>query len=268
RVLIGEIYLPVQQLMTYYGRDLTGAHLPFNFLLLQCAWNAQSIAQVLSDYQRALPQGAWPNWVLGNHDNARIATRIGLRQARVAAMLLLTLPGTLTMYYGEEIGMTNAPISPDQVLDNAEKNEPGLGLGRDPERTPMPWDGSASAGFTTGAPWLPLGDDYKTVNVAALGQDPRSILQLYRKLIGLRRGRPTLVNGKVQSVAAENGVLRFVRIGSNDRILVLLNMGMDVAQITLDGGTVLASTSLDREGETVSGTLEMKSSDGLAIDLP
>jgi alpha-glucosidase len=254
--------------MTYYGLDLKGANLPFNFQLLQCGWSADAVAQAISDYHGAIPEGAWPNWVLGNHDQPRIATRVGPRQARVAVMLLLTLPGTLTMYYGEEIGMTNVPIAAGKVQDPAEKNEPGLGLGRDPERTPMPWDGTASAGFTTGAPWLPLGDDYKTVNVAALGQDPRSILQLYRKLIGLRRGRPTLVNGKLQSVAAENGVLRFVRIGTNDRILVLLNMGMDVAQITLDGGTVLASTGLDREGETVSGTLDLKSGDGLAIDLP
>src|SRR6201987_4660420 len=128
RVLIGEIYLPVEQLMTYYGTGLQGAHLPFNFLLLQSAWSAEAIAQIISDYDRALPQGAWPNWVLGNHDNTRIATRIGSRQALVAAMLLLTLPGTLTMYYGEELGMTNVPIPPEEVQDPAEKNEPGIGM--------------------------------------------------------------------------------------------------------------------------------------------
>ena len=109
RVLIGEIYLPVAQLMTYYGKHLEGANLPFNFHLLQCAWSADAIAQVIGDYDRALPEGAWPNWVLGNHDQPRIASRVGKQQARVAAMLLFTLPGTLTMYYGEEIGMTNVP---------------------------------------------------------------------------------------------------------------------------------------------------------------
>ena len=95
RVLIGEIYLPVQQLMTYYGTGLKGANLPFNFLLLQSAWRADAIAQIISEYHDALPLGAWPNWVLGNHDNTRIAARIGHRQAWVAAVLLLTLPGTL-----------------------------------------------------------------------------------------------------------------------------------------------------------------------------
>jgi alpha-glucosidase len=267
RVLIGEIYLPVQQLMTYYGRDLTGAHLPFNFLLLQCAWNAQSIAQVLSDYQRALPQGAWPNWVLGNHDNARIATRIGLRQVRVAAMLLLTLPGTLTMYYGEEIGMTNAPISPDQVLDNAEKNEPGLGLGRDPERTPMPWDGSTTGGFTTGWPWLPLGDKHAIVNVAAMEQNSDSILHLYRKLIDLRRNRKSLVNAALSEVSTEKNVLRYMRVEEGERLLVLLNIGLDPITLSIESGIILASTSLDRDGERITSSVQINAAEGLVIEL-
>jgi alpha-glucosidase len=96
--------------------------------------------------------------------------------------MLLMMPGTLTMYYGEQIGMTNVRIPPDEVRDPAEKNEPGLGLGHDPERTPMRWDGSASAGFTTGRPWLPIGTDHAQVNVVALEQNEASILHLYRKL--------------------------------------------------------------------------------------
>ena len=152
RVLIGEIYLPVPQLMAYYGKDSGGTQLPFNFQLLQTAWTAEALARAISEYSNALPAGAWPNWVLGNHDNIRIATRVGSHQARLAAMLLLSLPGTITLYYGEEIGMTNVPISPDLVQDPAEKNEPGIGLGRDPERSPMPWDSSPLAGFTTGRP--------------------------------------------------------------------------------------------------------------------
>jgi alpha-glucosidase len=267
RVLIGEIYLPVEQLMTYYGKDLRGANLPFNFLLLQSAWSADAIAQIISEYDDALPAGAWPNWVLGNHDNTRIATRIGSRQARIAAMLLLTLPGTLTMYYGEEIGMTNAPISPDKVQDPAEKNEPGLGLGRDPERTPMQWDSSASAGFTTGRPWLPIGTDYAEVNVVALEQHEASILHLYRKLIDLRRRRRTLIDGRMQSVSADKSVLRYERRGEGDRILMLLNMCMDPVRITIESGTILASTYFNRDGQKVSGVVEMKAAEGLVIDM-
>jgi alpha-glucosidase len=226
------------------------------------------MAQIISEYHSALPTGAWPNWVLGNHDNTRIATRIGSRQAWIAAMLLLTLPGTLTMYYGEEIGMTNVPIPPDEVQDPAEKNEPGLGVGRDPERTPMLWNGSASAGFTTGRPWLPIGADHEEVNVAALErQDGASILHLYRKLIDLRRSRPTLVIGRMQFVSADKGVLRYERRGDDDRILVALNMSADSVQMTIESGTILASTDFDRDGQKVNGTVEMKTAEGMVIDL-
>jgi alpha-glucosidase len=267
RVLIGEIYLPVAQLMNYYGRDLTGANLPFNFQLLQCAWSAESVAQVISDYQGALPAGAWPNWVVGNHDTARIATRIGTRQARVAAMLLLTLPGTITIYYGEELSLCNVPIPPELVQDPHEKNEPGLGLGRDPERTPMPWDSSSSGSFTTGFPWLPLGDEHEIVNVEALERDDYSILRLYRNLIQLRQTHATLVRGKLKDVTAAGPVLRFERRGKNDRFLVVLNMAAEPAQIEIAPGTVLSSTHLDREGRSVSGTVDLRAAEGLLVEL-
>jgi alpha-glucosidase len=268
RVLIGEIYLPVPQLMTYYGQDLRGANLPFNFQLLQCAWSAQELAQVISDYEGALPAGAWPNWVVGNHDNPRIATRIGSRQARVAAMLLLTLPGTITLYYGEELGMCNVPIQPDQVQDTFEKNEPGLGLGRDPERTPMPWDGSPTGGFTTGWPWLPLGDEHEIVNVAQLERADDSILRLYRNLIQLRQTHRTLVSGKLAGVRAEDHVLRYERTGHGQRLLVLLNISQEPEQGQLTGaGTVLVSTHLDREGTKVAGAVELRAAEGLVVAL-
>jgi glycosidase len=101
-VMIGELYLPIERLVTYYG---SGVHLPFNFHLLSTPWNAREVASLVESYEAALPPGAWPNWVLGNHDRSRIASRVGPAQARVAAMLLLTLRGTPTLYYGDEIGM-------------------------------------------------------------------------------------------------------------------------------------------------------------------
>ena len=156
RVLIGEIYLPPERLVTYYGRDLGGAQLPFNFALLSAPWNARSIEKIIHDYEGALPAGAWPNWVLGNHDRPRVASRVGHDQARVAAMLLLTLRGTPTLYYGDEIGMRQVAIAPDQVRDPFEKNVPDIGVGRDGCRTPMQWDATRYAGFSTSTPWLPL----------------------------------------------------------------------------------------------------------------
>jgi alpha-glucosidase len=267
RVLIGEIYLPVAQLMAYYGEDLKGAQLPFNFQLLQTAWRADEVARVIADYESALPPGAWPNWVLGNHDNSRIASRIGVRQARVAAMLLLTMRGTLTMYYGEEVGMIDVPIPPEQVQDPAEKNEPGIGAGRDPERTPMPWDASPHAGFSSGTPWLPLGSDYTTCNVAALSGKSQSILTLYRRLIALRRSRAALLTGQMQGIGAEKSVLRYERVHGEERLLVLLNMAHDAAEVKAPAGRVLLSTSLDREDELVGGMVALRSAEGLVIEL-
>jgi alpha-glucosidase len=140
RLLIGEASLPIDQLMRYYGVSAPGFHLPFNFHLIKSAWKPDVIARLIEDYEGALPQDAWPNWVLGNHDRPRVSTRIGARQARVAAMLLLTVRGTPTIYQGEELGMADVFVPPDRVQDPWEKNVPGLGLGRDPERTPMQWD--------------------------------------------------------------------------------------------------------------------------------
>ena len=110
RMIAGEMYLPVERLMGYYGTSGGGAHLPFNFQLIELPWHAKTMATAIDVYEAALPPNAWPNWVLGNHDKPRIATRVGAAQARVAAMLLLTLRGTPTMYYGDEIGMHDVAL--------------------------------------------------------------------------------------------------------------------------------------------------------------
>lgn len=115
RVLIGEIYLPIDRMVAYYGRDLSGAHLPFNFQLIHTAWNAREIAALIHDYELALPDGGWPNWVLGNHDQPRVAARVGSANSRLAAMLLLTLRGTPTLYYADEIGLERVDVGPEFV---------------------------------------------------------------------------------------------------------------------------------------------------------
>ncbi len=265
RVLIGEIYLPVQRLMSYYGKDGNGANLPFNFQLLQCAWSAKAVAQAIEEYNGALPAGAWANWVLGNHDQPRIASRVGAQQARVAAMLLMTLPGTLTIYYGEELGMHNVPIPPDEVQDPAEKNEPGIGQGRDPERTPMPWDGSEKAGFTTGEPWLPLGEEHAAVNVATLEHDAEGMLELYRMLIALRKKHSVLVSGKLSDVAAEGAVLRYMRSSDTERMQVVLNMSHDAVRAEVARGVVVIGTVPGREGSRVEGRIQLQAAEGIVL---
>ncbi|MGH8140218.1 MAG: alpha-amylase family glycosyl hydrolase [Steroidobacteraceae bacterium] len=272
RVLIGEIYLPIERLVAYYGADLKGANLPFNFQLLEAPWNARGIASLIDEYEAALPEGGWPNWVLGNHDRPRIASRIGVQQARVAAMLLLTLRGTPTMYYGDEIGMLNVSIPSDRIQDPYERNVPGFGHGRDPSRTPMQWDGSASAGFTRGTPWLPVDDDYPVVNVEAQNADPTSILTLYRRLISLRRATPALVYGAYNPLAMTGDLLAFVREAAGVRLLVTLNLGAEphavsFANVIGNRGRIVLSTHLDREDEASHGEVNLRANEGVIITL-
>jgi alpha-glucosidase len=270
RVLIGEIYLPPDKLVAYYGHELAGAHLPFNFALISTPWTARAIAKLIDDYEKALPPGAWPNWVLGNHDRQRIASRVGTDQARVAAMLLLTLRGTPTLYYGDEIGMPQVEIQPDRVRDPWEKNLPGIGVGRDGCRTPMQWDSTTHAGFSAVEPWLPLNGNFAIENVATESQNAASVLSLYRALIELRRARPELALGGYKLVGVTGDVLMFEREYQGERSIVALNLGAASVSLT-DAATnmrrrILLSTFMDRQAETVDGTLELRGAEGIILE--
>jgi alpha-glucosidase len=265
RVLIGEIYLPIVRLVAYYGPRLDAAHLPFNFQLIGAPWTAAELARIITEYEAALPPGAWPNWVLGNHDKSRLATRIGQPQARVAAMLLLTLRGTPTIYYGDEIGMVDVPIPPEAAQDPAERNQPGIGLGRDPERSPMRWDGGPGAGFTTGTPWLPIGPEAGICNVATQEANPRSLLALYRALLAVRWREPTLALGGIEAVAAAGPVLTYTRRRGGTALLILLNLGHCPAAVTAPPARLLLATGLDRAEERMSGEVVLGPAEGLLL---
>ena len=269
RMLIGEIYLPLERLVTYYGENLAGAHLPFNFQLIESDWNARRIHRMIREYEAALPAGGWPNWVLGNHDQPRIARRIGADQARVAAMLLLTLRGTPTLYYGDEIGLERVPIPPDRVHDPWEKNEPGLGVGRDPSRTPMQWEAADGAGFTTGRPWLPFSGDHRERNVAVMRQDPGSILSLYRRLLDLRRSRAALTAGSYRTLEAEGHTLLFERHDGDDELIVALNLGREPHRLALPGEPrpwkLVLSTHLDEATRIERHQVDLRPNEGVIL---
>jgi alpha-glucosidase len=271
RVLIGEIYLPIERLVQYYGEQLQGAHLPFNFQLIDSPWKAADVARLVDEYEQALPEGGWPNWVLGNHDKHRLATRIGELQLPVAAMLLLTLRGTPTIYYGEEIGMTDVPIPHDRVQDPLEKNLPGLGLGRDPCRTPMQWNDARHAGFTSGTPWLPVAADSAERNVEVQLKSPDSLLALYRKLIALRDAQVALFAGDYAGGEVDGTVFRFTRTHGGTRFLICLNFDGEPQELELHGdeaeGHILLSTHLDREAECVRERLALRANEGVVIRL-
>jgi alpha-glucosidase len=230
-------------------------------------WHAKTIAGAVEAYEGSLPSYGWPNWVLGNHDNHRIATRVGGEQARVAAMLLLTLRGTPTMYYGDEIGMTDVVIPAGRVQDPFEKNVPGIGLGRDPERTPMQWDASANGGFAPAGvePWLPAGG-FETVGVESQRGEATSMLTLYRKLIELRRSEAALSIGKYRHVAVEGDVYAYEREETGRRFVVALNFGAGSQRVNSGvRGKVVVGTHLDRVGEAVEGTIELRGNEGVVI---
>jgi alpha-glucosidase len=266
RLLVGELYLPIERLVRYYG---SGVHLPFNFHLISTPWEAGAIADLIETYEAALPPGGWPTWVLGNHDRSRVASRVGKAQARVAAVLLLTLRGTPTLYYGDEIGMTDVPIPPDKVEDPWEKNVPGIGVGRDPERTPMQWDASPNAGFTTGTPWLPVAGDHAKVNVEAQRDDPRSMLSLIRRLLRLRREHPALAVGSYRQLETGDAtVISYLREHEDRRILVALNFGDRDERLEVPAAAkLLCSTDPERLSVDESKVLKLGPYEGVVLAL-
>ena len=272
RMMIGEIYLPIHKLVTYYGTDNNGAHLPFNFMLVTLPWNAQRIASAIAEYEGALPDSGWPNWVLGNHDQPRITSRVGLQQSKVAALLLLTLRGTPTIYYGEELGMRDVPVPFDQVQDPQGLNMPGKNLSRDPERTPMQWDGSECAGFSTVKPWLPINTDSSRVNVEAQTKDPYSQLNLYKRLIELRQSEPSLMVGDYIPLYADNQAIAYIRQApGSTRFLVVLNLShrpcyLKLPHMPLKGKVVLATAS-ELEGREVSENIQLGGDEGIVVAL-
>ena len=156
-------------------------------------------------------------------------------------MLLLTLRGTPTLYYGDELGMENGVIPPDRVRDPRELREPGLGLGRDPVRTPMPWDDSPQGGFTAREPWLPLGAGWQARNVANELADSDSMLALHRALLALRRSSPALAIGAIRLIEAEGSVLAYEREQDGERFVVALNLGTEPARLSLTGRPILST---------------------------
>ncbi len=265
RLLIGEIYLPFERLATYYGKDLSGAHLPFNFALIHAAWNAATIAALIREYEASLPPGGWPNWVLGNHDQPRIAHRVGPAQARIAAMLLLTLRGTPTMYYGDEIGMPRVDVPIDLMQDPWERREPGLNVGRDPSRTPMQWDASENAGFSSARPWLPVERNFKARTVTAQQADSRSILSLNRALISLRNKHHAFSIGHQRIVDVRDNVLLFERAHAEETFLIALNFGSEIQALNeAVAGSMVLSTHMDR---TEAGSPVLRGDEGAIIRL-
>jgi alpha-glucosidase len=272
RMMIGEIYLPIHKLVTYYGADRKGAHLPFNFQLITLPWDARVISGAVAEYEGAIPQGGWPNWVLGNHDQPRIASRVGSEQAKVAAMLLLTLRGTPTVYYGDELGLKDVPIPFEEIQDPQGLNMPDKNLSRDPARTPMQWDDTSFAGFSLVKPWLPIDRNYKHINVKKQIDDENSMLSLYRKLIRLRSAELSLSVGDYKHVYSDHQMIAYIRHQEDHpHFLILLNLSHRPCYLKQKSptysGKIIVCTSPELEGNHVSNTIALSGDEGMVIQL-
>jgi alpha-glucosidase len=269
RVVIGEV--PSHNLdewARYYGEDLDAMHLPFGFHLLRHDWASDTVADKVDRVEDALPHGAVSNWVLGNHDQPRIASWAGPERARVTMMLLLTLRGAPTLYYGDELGMTDVQVPPHRIQDPWERNVPGQG--RDGARTPMPWTPEPHGGFTAPdvEPWLPMGEAGQGIDVATQEADPRSMLALTRRLIELRNSsRPIAAGSYDRRSDAPDGVFAFCRAVDGEALFVALNLGSRGAAVAVPGrGGIVASTGLDRD-ERVEGSVELEPYEGVVVEL-
>ena len=273
RIAIGEMHiLNLEEWISYYGANLDEMQMPFNFGLLLADWRATAIRQSVDVYEATLLPGAWPNYVLGNHDEPRIASRIGSSQARIAMMLLLTLRGTPTLYYGDEIGMHDADIPPQRVQDPLAKGIPGIG--RDPVRTPMQWDSSQNAGFCppTVEPWLLIPGDYQQLNVAVERDDPHSMLSLTRTLIEMRRTTAALNAGSYHPIEnLPNDCFVYLRELADQRRLIALNFSSDEQVLSLPemgSGRIVISTYLDREEQVDLAAFRLRANEGCIMELP
>jgi alpha-glucosidase len=257
RTSIGEIHIfDWAQWAAYYGTELDELHMSFNFGLLGVPWDPVSVRALIEKVYSELPDGGWPNWVIGNHDEPRIASRLGPESARMALVLALTLRGTPTIYYGDELGFTDAPLSPKGTLDPWGLQDPSLS--RDPQRAPMAWDSTDHGGFCPPGvePWAPLPLEFERLSVAAQLEEEDSFLGLSRRAVELRRSNASLRRGSLRFTDAPEGCLAFVRTAGSKNVGVILNFSDEPVRLSTEGVSLLLRSSKPaRRGQISDGSV-------------
>lgn len=270
RIAIGEVEaMSWAEWSGFYGERLDELHLPFAFRLIETPWKAVELANVICELDAAVPEGGWPILALGNHDRRRLATRLGRSQARVAAVLLLTLRGSPTVLYGDELGMVDQEVPTERQRDYFAL---AGGISHDGTRTPMPWSAERNGGFSSADPerlWLPVCQDCATLNVETQLADPDSSLNLYRRLLKLRRQSAALRVGAWQlHDASDEHCLVYARTAASERKVVALNLTDTARSVSLgERGSVVLATSRRREGaELVRGDVPLERNEAIVID--
>lgn len=240
RYLVGETFEATPaRAASYIGTDKL--HAAFNFTFTHSRWNARQFLRSILDWENSLGAGEWPNYVMSNHDLPRSATRYGRGEnddrLKVAATLLMTQRGTPFLYYGEEIGMRDFPITQrSQIKDPLGKRYFPFHKGRDGCRSPMQWGDALNAGFSEAEPWMPVHPNYRSRNVEDQLADPDSLLHTFCKLIRLRREVPALRNGMlIPLIYDPRSLLAYLRKTKDQTILVVLNFRNWPNRLALSG---------------------------------
>jgi alpha-glucosidase len=271
RVLVGEIWVPDPARFALYLRP-DELHSAFNFDFLACAYSAEAMRAVINSTLAAhAPVGAPTTWVLANHDVTRHVTRygradttfsfgdrqlgatadleLGTRRARAACLLTLALPGGVYVYQGDELGLWEVEDIPDELLqDPVFERSGGADRGRDGCRVPIPWEGEAPPfGFSPDnaavAPWLPQPPAWKDYTAAVQTGDPRSMLELYREALHIRRADASLGDGPMQWIEMGDDVLAFTR--GDGSFACVVNMSGSPVELPEHDTVLLTSGPLD-----------------------
>lgn len=265
---VGEIHIfDLPEWASYYGENFDQLNMPFNFHLMTAEWEVPSLRATIEAVLWNVPVGGWTNWTLGNHDEIRLATRLPEGHERLAALLLLTLRGTPFLYYGDEIGMNQVTVSGNDARDPWGDNVEWLS--RDGARTPMQWSDGPNAGFGPGdaATWLPVGDDYGSINVKSQLKDRESTLNLYRSLLVLRRGHPALrVGSFLTHPASTEDVFAYRRESDDETMTVVLNFSNEERMIDVGRGEVVFSTSDPERRGRSRNAIALAAREGIVID--
>lgn len=272
KFIVSEAYVGKEQILDMYEACENGLLAPFNFTLINTPWDAATFKDAIDTFDRAIKYPHVPTYVFGNHDLSRVASRLGKDKARIIAVLLLTLRGTVFLYYGDELGMTDGNIPPEKRKDGfSEVNIASFATAtsRDPARTPMLWNASKNAGFTeSDDPWLPVSPDYIKNNVEAQAVQPTSFLNLYRALSKLRKQYDAMRYGTYIALSAVSpDVLKYERTDTVDRFMILINFSDREVREPEVFGTLVLSSHMDRKEEKVDGTITLRPLEGCIIKL-
>jgi oligo-1,6-glucosidase len=255
-------------------------------------YELSKMKQVFSKWDSAFADQGWLSVFLSNHDQARMVSRWGddspefrAPSTKMLNTFILSMRGTPYCYYGDELGMTNIDFQTiDQYQDIAAKNSYQKAMmegedmelfmrklnfsSRDNGRTPMQWNTSQNAGFSTGKPWLPVNENYKTINVEASKNDPNSILNHFKKMVKLRKENPVLIHGTYELIAKEHPqIYAYTRTLGQEKMLVILNFSKETTSLELDKNLVPGEILINNyeNVDLANGTVSLKPYQGMVV---